>query len=328
MAQNIIKSSGIFAANQGNSPNQSGYAIELQQNKGDNSTIKYFEAMKIGIEHTAKILVNAIPKVYDTKRIVRILGEDGSSKQETINDDVYDADQQKMVSLNDVRKGKYDVTCDIGPAFRSRQQETARAFLEAAEVFPALLTEGADVWLSNLNAPGMGVMAERMRKALFEAGKIPDSQMTDEEKERAQQMIAQAQAEAQAAAQQGPSIMEQAVIEQTQANTADIASRAAERNAKIEQGYRKQDFEEAKFAAQLDQEAFKQMMERQNQLMEQQMMAINALNKQADTLKILREAIGAQAIIGPENTESYVQQSGLISDAQESMGAEEPETES
>jgi hypothetical protein len=310
MASSIIEASGVFSANQGNAPGQSGYAIELQQNKGDNSTIKYFKAQEIAITHTARVLINAIPKVYDTKRTVRILGEDGTSKMVTINDDVYDAAEGKTVSLYDLRKGKYDVVCDVGPAFKSRQQETARSFIEAAGIDPKLLEFSRDIWLRNLNAPGFDLIAERARRQLLDGGMIPDSQMTEDEKERAQQIIASKQAEL---ANQPPDPLAIAMMEQTQANTADIASRAQERANKAVNEARKQEFEEAKFAESLNGKQFDQMMEQQKAM-------VDALNKQAQTLKLLREAMGADAIIGPGNVEAYKQQAEIVEETQDSFG--------
>jgi len=309
MSGNIIESSGVFAANQGNAPQQSGVAIELQQNKGDNSTIKYFKSQEIAITHTARIIVNAIPKAYDTKRIVRIIGEDGSSKEETINDEIYDQEQGKMVALNDIRKGKYDVTCDVGPAFKSRQQETARAFLDAATIDPSLLEFGKDIWLSNQTAPGFDAMAERARKKLLENGEIPDDQMTDEEKERAQALIEQAQAEQEAAANQEPSVMDQAIVEQTQANTADVVSRANERNTKAALSQEKQDFEELKYARELD--------------LKERKMIIDMLNTQAQTLKTIKDSMGVDTIVGEGNVDTYAEQVDAVGDTQEMIPDED-----
>lgn len=316
MANNIIQSSGIFSANQGDAPNQSGFAIELQQQKGDNSTIKYFKSQEIAICHTARVLITAIPKVYDTKRQIRLLGEDGESRMETINDQVFDNETGEIVELNDLRKGKYDVTCDVGPAFKNRQQETARAFLDMAQVDPGIIQTGKDIWLKNLSVPGMGALAERVRKQMFEAGIIPDAQMTEDEQQIAQQRIAQAQAEAEAAAMQGPSIMEQAVIEQTQANTADIASRAQERTAKIEQAGRKQDLEEAKFIEQTNQNQLQAILDAQNQQNETNKLIVESLNTQAETLKTLREAVGVDTIVGPSNTKAYINQAEIVTEEQ------------
>lgn len=320
MAGNIVEASGVFAANQGNAPRQSGYAIELQQGKGDNSSFKYFKSQEIAIEHTARVLINAIPKVYDTKRTVRMLGEDGTAKMETVNDDVYDADTKQMVSINDLRKGKYDVVCDVGPAFKNRQQETARAFLEAAGIDPTLLEFAKDIWLKNLNAPGFDQIAERARNQLLDAGAIPDAQMTDEEKERVQAMIQQKQAEL---AQQGPDPMQQAIMEQTQANTADIMSKAKERDAKalIEAEKLRQAEEKMMLDAQLKSE--KSDQDFQMMMFNQQMEIIKALKTQAETMKLIKEAIGANAIIGPGGIEAYANQAELVTESQEAVGGED-----
>ena len=301
MAQNIVQSSGIFAANQGDSPNQSGFAIELQQQKGDNSTIKYFNSMEIGICHTFKIIADAIPRVYDTKRQVRILGEDGQSTMESINDQVFDNETGEMVELNDLRKGKYDVTCSVGPAFQSRQQETARAFIEAAGIDPSLITEAGDIWLTNLNAPGFDAIAERKRKVLLEGGRIPDSQMTDEEKEAAQAIIDAANANP-----PEPDPMAAAIMEQTQANTANVMSMAQERQNKA-----MLEAEKLRLAEQ------KQGMELQKQMFDQQAQIVDALNTQAQTLKVLREAMGIDTIVGPTNTEAYKEQAEIVLDTQD-----------
>ena len=301
MAQNIVQSSGIFAANQGDSPNQSGFAIELQQQKGDNSTIKYFNSMEIGVCHTFKILVDAIPRVIDTKRQVRILGEDGQSKMESVNDQVFDNESGEMVELNDLRKGKYDVTCTVGPAFQSRQQETARAFLDIAQIDPTIIQSGKDIWLSNLAVPGMDAMSERARKEMLEKGIIPDSQMTDEEKEAAQAIIDVANANP-----PQPSAMDQAIMEQTEANTANVMSMAQERQNKA-----MLEAEKLRLAEQ------KQGMELQSQMFDQQAKIVEALNTQADTLNKLREAMGIDTIVGPTNTEAYKEQAEIVLDTQD-----------
>lgn len=302
MAGNIVGGSGIFAANQGDSPNQSGYAIELQQQKGDNSTIKYFSSQEVAICHTAKILILAIPKVYDTKRMVRVINEDGSFGMETINDEIFDEETKKTVSLNDLRKGKYDVTCDVGPAFKNRQQETARAFLEAAAVDPSLLTLGKDIWLKNLTAPGFDMMAERARKEMFKAGLIPDDQMTDDEKEEAQQILQEAEQSSQA-----PDPMIMAVLEQTQANTADIMSKAEERQNKALLEAEKLRQSDMKLALQAQESQRKQDMEFQK-------MMVDNLNKNSQTLNNLVNALGGKA-------PPAVEQSELVAESQDDLGS-------
>jgi len=112
MSQDIIETGGVFAANLGSNPNaQSGVAIRQLQNKGDTSTVKYFNNLGIAITHTAKILVKAIKKIYDTERQIRILSEDNSSEIKTINQQVFDQQSQRMITVNDLTQGQYDDIC-------------------------------------------------------------------------------------------------------------------------------------------------------------------------------------------------------------------------
>lgn len=333
-AKDVIEASGIFAANQGNAPLQSGVAIELQQNKGDTSTIKYFKSQEVAICQTARVLVDAIPKVYDTKRQIRVLGEDGSFDMEMLNDEIFDQETQKMVSLNDLRQGKYDVTCDVGPAFKNRQQETIKAITEIAAVDPTILEEGADVLLNNIQSPGIDTLMERRRARMVRNGIIPEKQWTEEEREEIQQLIQQQQEQE---ANQPPDPVQQAILEQTQANTADVVSKAEERQdnallkaedlrikeqqqlVNIQQQSEKQDLEELKVSIQQQTQANQQVMDNQTAIIDQ-------LKTQAETLKILREAQGVDVIVGPHTQEGFIQQAELVTEKQDQISPT-PETQ-
>lgn len=180
---------GVFDASMGDNPNmQSGVAIERLQNRGDVGSRKYIKALERAIARTGSILVDAIPRVYDTRRQVRVMKEDGSYDLTTLNDAVFDQQTMEWVTVNDLSKGKYDVVCKAGPAFDNRQQKTVSALTEMAQYDPALMQEAGDVIFRNISAPGMDLIADRKRKQLFEAGAIPVEQMTDEELALFQQM--------------------------------------------------------------------------------------------------------------------------------------------
>jgi hypothetical protein len=184
MKDGIARAAGLFAANMGEQVNsQSGVAIKALQDKGNIGTIKFFKSQEIAICHTAKILINAIPKVYDTERHVRILGEDGSVSMSVLNETVIDNQTGEAIRINDLSKGKYDVVCSSGPAFQNKQQETVAAIMEMAQADPSIIPENGDILFSNITAPGMDLIAERKRLRLFDAGLIPETQMTDEELE-------------------------------------------------------------------------------------------------------------------------------------------------
>lgn len=192
MNDDINSTAGMFAANMGDNPNlQSGKAIGKQINQGNNGQMPYHTAVEVCFNQMGKVLVDAIPRVYDSTRQVRIIGDDGKSQNIVINKPVPDMQTQQMVYLNDLNQGKYDVVCDIGASFKARQDEANAAFTEMSKVIPQVAEMGLDIWLNNIQAAGMDKVAERARLIAINNGVIPDDQLTDEEKAMVDQMRSQ-----------------------------------------------------------------------------------------------------------------------------------------
>lgn len=323
----VGQTAGLFAANMGDNPGlQSGVAIDKLQKKGDTGTIKYFSSQEIAICHTARILIDAIPRVYPEDRIVRILNEDGTFDMTQVNQKVLDLDTLAMVTLNDLTKGKYDVTCSSGPSFQNRQQETVSAILEVAAIDPTIMETGGDVMLGNISAPGMDILAERKREQLLNAGLIPAEQMTDEEKAK----IQQAQQQAQQNQQSDPAMLiGQAELinaqtgaskEQREREEAQISIQ--ERQAKLDLGQQTEDRKSDELDHTIEKDDFNQDLQAQQQLMAQNKQIVDELQSQAQTLKLIREAMGIESIVGPGNTEAYIEQAQQVQDAQELTGSQ------
>ena len=255
----IGQSAGLFASNMGDNPGlQSGVAIKQLQNKGDIGTIKYFKAQEIAIARTAKILVDAIPSVYDTQREVYLLNEDGSQETETLNQTIIDQQTGQPITLNDLSIGSYDVVCSSGASFQNRQQESNAALLEMAQIDPSLIQMSGDVMLKNVDAPGMDTLSARKRQQLLAGGLIPADQQTEEE----QQMVAQ---QAQSAKQQPDAVMVAAQAEMQKAQAANNKNSIEAEKAKLDAMIREQqnqmkmqqqqlELQQAQFKLQQDQE--------------------------------------------------------------------------
>lgn len=263
---------------------QSGRAVELKQNKGDTRNYKYTSAHKRAIQHTAKVLSRAIPKVYDTERQVRILNENDSSDIVTVNQQIVDEQTNQPVTVNDLSQGIYDVTCSVGPAFKNRQEETSQSFSEMVERDPTILELGRDIWLKNLNSPGMDTLADRARRQMLLSGGIPEEEMTEEEIEFLQNQ---------------PEPPPDPVAEALQ-READNADDELELKGIIE--------------ARKDRE-----MEHKQTLDEIKVLA-EVLGKHADTLNAIREAVGVDAIVAPDAVKAFTEQAGLVRETQ----AEQP----
>lgn len=298
------QSASLFAASMGDNPGlQSGVAIKQLQDKGDTGTIKYFKARERGIARTTRILVSTIPRVYNKERQMRILGEDGSVDVKTINQPVFDQQSQKMVIVNDLSKGKFSVSCSAGPSFKNRQQETVAAITEISQVDPSVIQMGSDILFNNLSSPGMDLIAQRKRQQLFQSGLIPVEQMSDEEKQKMQQMQSQPQQP------DAATLLATAEINKAQAQAdkvrvdAEIAQSSEARANALAQ-------------AKIDGDAQKFMLEKflklEDQRIEQQKSIIEAQNTMARTLETIKNAIGAPQIIGDTNVEAYKKAADLV----------------
>lgn len=77
---------GIHDASLGARSNEtSGRAILARQREGDVSTFHLIDNLSRGIRHAGRVLVDLIPKHYDTKRIIRVIKEDGTNYEVPIN---------------------------------------------------------------------------------------------------------------------------------------------------------------------------------------------------------------------------------------------------
>jgi len=312
--QAIFQSSGVFAASMGDNPSlQSGVAIEQLQERGDVSMVHYFDSMEVALTHTARILVDAIPKVYDATRQVRILGEDGVPDQIDLNKTVIDENGQPKI-VNDLSTGRYDVTMDIGKSFKSRQQESIAAILEMASIDPTVVEMGSDILLNNANGPSLDLIAQRKRLQLMNSGLIPEDQWTDEERQ------AMEEAQALAAQQpQQPSMEEIGLqIQQMDAQAKLLSAQNDQQKLMIDSQLKQQDQEikavqgQQKFEleiAKMQQSMALAMEENQraNQKLAMDMaQAVEVMQKtNAETMKLIRESMGADAIVSPTAAVAY-----------------------
>ncbi len=307
---------GMFAPNLGDNPGlQSGVAIEKQIDRGDQGTHKWFESIKIYKRHRARILKQAIPKVYVGGRTVRILGIDGTDDYEQLNEEVIDQQTGQKVYLNDLGQGQYDAICKIGPKYTNRQQETVDGMLRLAEIRPQVLDEGEDVLYGNMQFPGAELLAERSRMRMVMSGTIPESQLTDEEKAMVQQQQQQAQQ---------PDPQQQALEALAQAESKKVETQAVDTMSKVEDRTTKNQIEMMKLRLQEKSDQQKTALQMQKQMSESEKRQQDMVKTMAETLKLIREATGADAIVGPGVTESFINQADELNEEIQSQPGPAP----
>ena len=151
---------GIFDPAQLGQGNISGKAINGQQQQVDLTNFDYYDNLTRSIAHIGKICLDLIPKIYDTERVMRIIGDDGKPELLTIN-------QRDSVGrvLNDITVGQYDVVMETGPGYNSKRQEAVDNMLPLLSAAPELMKVAGDLVFRNMDWPGADIIADRLAAA-------------------------------------------------------------------------------------------------------------------------------------------------------------------
>ena len=148
---------GIFDPSQLRQGNISGKALNGQQQQVDLTNYDYYDNLTRSIAHIGTICLDLIPKIYDTERVMRIIGDDGKPDLLTVNQ----RDATGRV-LNDMTVGQYDVVMDTGPGYNSKRQEAVDSMLPLLAADPNLMKTAGDLVFRNMDWPGADVIADRL----------------------------------------------------------------------------------------------------------------------------------------------------------------------
>lgn len=186
---------GIFDAGMGSQGNEtSGRAILARQRESDTSTFHFQDNMSRAIRHTGRILIDLIPKVYNSERIIRVMGEDGvpsnvplmrpvpvqmGQGMPQVMEDAPNGEQMPgagqatpgqakppQIKTFDLSQGKYDLTVTTGPSYTTKREETAVQMTEMMRAFPQIIPIAGDLLVKNLDWQGAEEIAERLKAVL------------------------------------------------------------------------------------------------------------------------------------------------------------------
>jgi hypothetical protein len=194
--EEMMMASGQYQADLGEPGNEkSGVAINARQRQGDNATYHFIENMAIAIRYTGKILIELIPKIYDTRRVLKIMGEDGIESQVIIDPNAraeFMAEQEsengKIKIIFNPTFAKYSVVSDVGPAYATRRQEAFNAFTQIMAQQPDLMKVAGDLMFRAADFPMADELAERLKRmvppAVLGKGLSPEVQQLMQENQQ------------------------------------------------------------------------------------------------------------------------------------------------
>jgi hypothetical protein len=170
--QDLLMTSGQFAAQMGAQGNErSAKAIGERQRQSDNATYHFIDNLATAIRHTGRIILDLIPHIYDTRRVMQVLADDGTTMQLMLDPSAQQAYAKEMAQdgkiaqhIVNVNIGQYEVQADVGPNFATRREETAEAMKLILTQNPNMSSILGDIFLRALDFEHADEAAARLKR--------------------------------------------------------------------------------------------------------------------------------------------------------------------
>ncbi len=182
-AQDMIATTGIrFDATMNERmTDESGVAVKELRRNTDVGNYHYIDNFSRALRRTGEILIDMIPRVYDTRRVLTILREDDGeeqiildpAQQQAVMRVVHERTQKVMRAFNPT-VGEYGVTVTIGPSYATKRIEAGEQMMAFARAMPQIAANVADLIVKNQDWPGAEEFATRLAKLLPPGLLTPD----------------------------------------------------------------------------------------------------------------------------------------------------------
>lgn len=167
LADDMKATTGIYDAALGNKSNEtSGVAIGARVEQGNQATFHFTDNLEHSLEHAGRIMLDMMPKVYDSQRTLRLMGEDGTETETEINAPSVSYDGQQMISNDMTQMGFKSVRVIMGPSYASKRQEAIQQLTQLIQAMPQLGAIAGDIIAKNLDVEGAEEIAKRAKMML------------------------------------------------------------------------------------------------------------------------------------------------------------------
>ena len=244
-ADEIKATTGIFDSSLGaRGTAASGVQEREQKRQGNVANFHFSDNLTRAVRHAGRCLVDMIPRIYDSERVVRILGDDEEVSHATINKPLAAPEMDEKTGairtvLNDLTVGTYDVTVTAGASYSTQRQEAADAMVSFGQSWPKLMDVAGDKVVKAMDWPGADEIAERIKRT------IPQELLGDDDGEQQPQIPPQVLQIVQQAQQHIQQLESELADAKSGIEKARISAASAENVARINADSR-QDVEELK----------------------------------------------------------------------------------
>lgn len=150
---------------------RTGKAIAERQRQGDRATYHFIDNLAIAIRQIGRIILDLVPKVYDTQRVISILAENNESLEVKLDPQLQQAHALELNENNEVigrvlnpGVGTYEVMADVGPGYATRREEAFNALTLILTQNPGLSGIIGDIMFRAGDFPMAEEAAERLKR--------------------------------------------------------------------------------------------------------------------------------------------------------------------
>lgn len=198
-------------------------------NRSDMASFIYLDNMAKSLKRAGEVWLSMAREVYGSDREVRVVNEDGTDDIALMNAQVVDRQTGRVVALNDLSTGRYDVTVDVGPSYTARRDATVSVLTNVLSTMlpndpmrPAI----QGIILDNIDGEGLDDFKEYNRNQLLTSGIVKPRNEKEQQIVQQAQMAAQSQQDPNALIAQAQVIAAQAEQQKAQNETAQTQIKA------------------------------------------------------------------------------------------------------
>ena len=279
-SDNDLKATGGFhdASLGQRGPQESGRALRARQQQDEMANSHYLDNLARSVRQVGRVLVDLIPKIYDTARIMRITGLDEQQRsvmvfagQENMPEEMASETTLPpgIEGIYDVGLGRYDVTVSVGPSFQTKREAGVEALVQFVQAYPNVFPMIGDLIADNMDWPGAKQVAARLKRMLPPQlqDEVEGAQIPEPVRAKMQQVEQQLQQVMEAYEQAQNTIATDRVKEESKADlkqrelAANAAAQERDLQAKLQLEEIKQGGESARTLAKIDQDRAGQILE-------------------------------------------------------------------
>jgi len=173
-SNHIMMVSGQFQNQMGEQGNErTGAAIGKRQAQSDTAVFHFQDNYESALIFLGKQIIDIVPKIYDTKRVKKIIADDGVEYELEIDPTLREGYLERQAHDGTVIKrvfnpnvGKYDIAASVGPDFGSKRQETREALTLILTQAPALTGLIGDLLMKSMDFEAADEAAMRLRRMI------------------------------------------------------------------------------------------------------------------------------------------------------------------